>query len=130
MKLNTPDHRSHAQKPEAATGEPESAQVVKQLAQLHDFRKSDDFAIDTCADAISVISRLKAQRDELMAACKELREASAACLRVFAAWQQLARLGIYDPIKEIENELASIGLDDGWGKRAQAAIAKVEGGKQ
>jgi hypothetical protein len=70
------------------------------------------------------ICRAVNTHDELLRACKELREVSAVCLRIFhkANWQQLENGGI----DELEKELKSLGIEKGFGVRAQQAIALAE----
>jgi len=63
-------------------------------------------------------ARLIAAAPELLDACKELRAACAACFRVIGA------AGLVD---QIEAELDTAGVTEGFGSRAGAAIAKAEG---
>ena len=55
---------------------------------------------------------------ELLASCKELREACAACFRVIARVPNLS--------EKLEVELRVAGVEKGFGKRAGDLISKVE----
>lgn len=64
-------------------------------------------------------ARLIAAAPDMLASLKELREAVAACFRVFA-------MDGHEP-QDLEEEFTRIGLKNGFGKRAQDVIAKAEG---
>ena len=61
-----------------------------------------------------------ADSNELLAACKELRDACAACFRVIARHDM-------DLFKEFDSEWRLSGITHGFGVRADRAIAKAEG---
>ena len=64
---------------------------------------------------------LIAAAPDLLAACKELRKACAAAMRVMSALADAL------PEQRFFEELKNVGIKDGFGKRAQAAVAKAEG---
>ena len=61
--------------------------------------------------------------DALVAALRETREAAAACFRVIADQDSKHIDGILD---QVEVELAKAGVKDGFGVRADAALALAE----
>jgi hypothetical protein len=64
------------------------------------------------------LDEVRAQRDELLAALKEMRDACAAALRAMSVSE--GATGAFLP------ELRAAGIRDGFGVRADAAIAKAE----
>lgn len=66
------------------------------------------------ADGALIVSACNAF-DEMLASLKECREALAACFRTV------------DDIDALADELRRVGVADGFGVRAQRAIAKAEG---
>lgn len=62
------------------------------------------------------------QRDDLLAATKEVRDALAALMRVIHGQPDEAAF-----VGEWQRELERIGIAPGFGVRADAAIAKTEG---
>lgn len=79
------------------------------------FRSGIGFAIDEGKE------QLIAASPELLEACKETREACAACFRVIAFLGGSA-------VDLLDVELSRCGVKEGFGQRAQNAIAKAEGG--
>jgi len=80
---------------------------------------------ETMRDLGAEVDRLLKQRQELLASCKELRDALAAAMRTIAtddaSHDELTEAFVY--------ECARIGIKDGIGVRADAAIANAEGTK-
>lgn len=68
--------------------------------------------------ALNEITRLRAEKANLLAALKETTEACAAAWRVIN--------GNTDIVDRLEKELKEAGIADGFGMRARAAIAKAE----
>ena len=66
---------------------------------------------------------------ELVDCCKELRDAVAAAMRVVADLDVAERLGWAADTRQQRfiDELHMVGVKDGFGKRADALIAKAEG---
>ncbi len=79
----------------------------------------------TCTDSgltepdAEFIVRCVNNHDGLVKALKEMREASAAMMRVIA-WAESDLTGA------LANELSSVGIEPGFGARAEAALAKLE----
>lgn len=73
-------------------------------------------------------ARLIATAPELLATAKELREALCGAMRVIAGIDTATRMGIeaVDYMQKFVDEMHLIGLEDGFGVRAQAVIAKAD----
>jgi len=71
------------------------------------------------------ITALRKQNADLLACLKEMREACASCFRVIAVTDVPDNL-----IPLLQAELKESGVADGFGLRADAAIAKAEGRTQ
>lgn len=74
-------------------------------------------------------AHLIAAAPELLAACKELREAICGAMRVIADLDAMKMLGAESETRQqrFVDEMHAIGLKDGFGARAEAVIAKAEG---
>ena len=67
---------------------------------------------------------LIAAAPDLYESCKEMREVCAALFRVIANLELPAKA---TAIGLLENELKAIGIVNGFGERAQKAVAKADG---
>jgi hypothetical protein len=84
---------------------------------------------DTLDSINARVDRILAERAELLAALKETRNACAAAMRVIAEIDVATKLGVpaADYQQRFVDEAKIAGVVDGFGVRADAAIAKAEG---